>query len=93
MEKISSENLRETKDMQDLANELEVIMAQRREKGGPMQKLIDRLRKGSKEDAIACVRNEIFDKITDYEKDALPIIVEKLFDGSGSPWKNLEKRK
>lgn len=58
--------------------------------GAPLNKIIGYLRRGDLEGARASCRNELFDKITDETEQRM--IIKKLFDGSGSPWKNLEEK-
>ena len=61
-------------------------------KGDPiLLKLIRLLRARDSQGAkIFCV-NEC-DKFNSYRNDGLPLIIEKLYGGTGSPWSSIEKK-
>ena len=88
----------EPKDLQleqlsELADELERIALEKT--GGEvdvvMQKLIARLRARDAYAAKVFLSNES-DKFTQYREDAVPLIIEKLYCGSGSPWFTIERK-
>lgn len=93
MEKEQKLNDAEKERLLELADELDKI--QQEKTGGKgdivMQKLIRRLREGSAYAAKVFLGNEA-DKFSEYREDALPLIIEKLYGGSGSPWFTIERK-
>lgn len=77
----------------ELANELDAIQMQKTGGNGDavMQKLIQRLRNGDGHSAKIFLGNEA-DKFSEYRKDAIPLIIEKLYGGTGSPWFTIERK-
>ncbi len=83
----------EKKRLLELAEELDVIQQKKTNGQGNviMQKLIRRLREGDAHSAKIFLSNES-DKFSNYREDALPLIIEKLYGGSGSPWFSVERK-
>ena len=80
--------------LNNLANQLERIMDAKARPGTKhiiMDKLIKRLRAGEAESAKIFLSNE-FDKFMDFRDDALPLIVQELYEGTGSPWFSIERK-
>ena len=77
----------------ELAGELDAIQTQKKGEHGDvvMQKLIQRLRDGDAHSARIFLSNEA-DKFSEYREDAIPLIIEKLYGGSGSPWFTVERK-
>ncbi|OGF62813.1 hypothetical protein A2662_02815 [Candidatus Giovannonibacteria bacterium RIFCSPHIGHO2_01_FULL_45_33] len=92
-EKEQNLNNSEKERLAELARELEVIHVQKTngQSDVVMQKLIKRLRDGDAYSAKIFLSNEA-DKFTQYREDAVPVIIEKLYGGSGSPWFTLERK-
>lgn len=76
-----------------LADELDKI--QREKTGGHgdvvMQKLIRCLQDGDVYAAKVFLASEM-DKFDQYRKDAVPLIIERLYGGNGSPWVTIERK-
>lgn len=83
----------EQEKMMKLADELEVLQMRKTNGKGDkaMQRLIDCLRKGFIDAAKVYLTNEA-DKFNEYRGDALPLIIEKLYGGAGSPWSSIERK-
>lgn len=79
--------------LSELANDLEKIYLQKSggKKDSAMERLIQYLRAGDAKKAKIFLSNEA-DKFTWYREDAVPLIIEKLYDGSGSPWFTVERK-
>jgi len=79
--------------LNNLADQLERIAGEKTSGKGDvvMEKLIKRLRSGNAESAKTFCNNE-FDKFMAYREDALPLIAQELYGGSGSPWFSIEKK-
>ena len=76
----------EVSKLQELANKLEA--QNNKSLNGALKRFIDILRRGNVESAKAQIKNELFDKLTTEEE---VLIIEALYNGSGSPWKSLEQ--
>jgi|GEM_PF-3789647 len=61
------------------------------EKDVVMQKLIKYLRAGDAYLARVFLTNES-DKFNEYRKDGIPLIIEELYGGEGSPWFSVEAK-
>jgi len=84
----------QNEQLASLATELESILEQvtAGKNDDPLiLKLIQWLRTGDAEGAKVLVINEA-DKFAPYRKDMVPLIVKKLFNGTGSPWIAIEKQ-
>ena len=83
----------EKEKLNNLADQLERIANEKTQGKGDvvMDKLIKRLRAGSAESAKIFCNNE-FDKFMAYREDALPLIAQHLYGGSGSPWFSVERK-
>ena len=92
-EKEQNLNNTEKERLTELANELKAIQMQKTKGKGDviMEKLIQRLIRGDEYSAKVFLSNE-FDKFLEYREDAIPLIIEKLFGGSGSPWGYVERK-
>ncbi len=77
----------------NLADELDVIQLQKTKGRGDiiMGKLIARLRSGDEYAAKVFLANEA-DKFSIFRTDAIPLIIDKLYGGSGSPWITIERK-
>jgi len=93
MEQESKSNIAEKEQLNKLADELDVLQQQKRGEQGDIiiQKLIQRLRSGDAYAAKVFCGNEA-DKFTAYRNDGIPLIIEKLYGGSGSPWFTVERQ-
>ena len=83
----------ESEKLSNLADQLEQIVNDKTQGKGDvvMEKLIKRLRTGNAELAKIFCNNE-FDKFMAYREDALPLIAQELYGGTGSPWFSIEKK-
>ena len=83
----------ENESLTGLADDLEKIMQKKTDGEGnwAMQKWIDILRVRNVYTAKVFLDNEM-DKFDWYREDAVPMIIEKLYGGSGSPWFSIEKK-
>jgi hypothetical protein len=93
MEKEPSPNNEEKERLSELADELDRIQNEKTDGRGSviMQKLIRLLRDGDAHMAKVFFNNEA-DKFNQYREDALPLIIEVLYGGSGSPWFSIERK-
>ena len=82
----------EKEELLSLADELEKIQNKKTNGRGDivMQKLIRFLRDGNAGLAKIFLGNEA-DKFAEYREDAVPLIIEKLYGGNGSPWFTVER--
>ncbi len=81
------------KKLKSLADQLVRIANEKTQGKGDVviDKLIKRLMAGDAESAKIFCNNE-FDKFMAYREDALPLIIEELYGGSGSPWFSIERK-
>lgn len=77
----------EKKRLEELAKELDIIQMQKTGGKGDniMQKLIKRLGSGDVNSAKVFLGNEA-DKFAEYREDAIPLIIEKPYGDTESPW-------
>ena len=93
MEKEPNINNSEKILLTELANELERIQRNKTGAQGDiiMQKLIKCLQAGDAYRAKVFLNNES-DKFMQYRDDGIPLIIQKLYSGSGSPWFTIERK-
>ena len=78
----------EKENLTELVDALEGL---RQEGDVVMGKLIEYLRSGNVEQAKYFCRNQA-DKFTPYSEDGVPLIIEKLYGETGSPWAYTERK-
>lgn len=83
----------ENERLNSLADDLSSLQREKQgdNNGGIVQKLIERLRSGDVYAAKLLCENEA-DKFAEYRNDGIPIIIDKLYGGNGSPWFMLERK-
>lgn len=83
----------EQERLNKLADRLESIVRESTNGRGHvvMEKVIRRLRTDGAESAKVFLSNEA-DKFSDFRDNALPLIVQELYGGTGSPWFSIEKK-